>query len=337
MIPFRPHPGVVTGAAPLALTSRLLGGYPSASISTALCRLTARSVQSPRRSFHGFSGSLKLLHDQLQTRPEPQRAASTATPPSITTPPPASPSAPSDTASKPRRPRRLISAALFLLIGTIAGSSLRLLVSPPSPPLPGSEEDAYTTTVLASRAAKLPVVQSLASDPAWASWTAYSSIADADRPRRLTTGALAGSRGLGGYQRVFRNAATGECVTVAYVGAATSGWPGVVHGGLAATLLDEACGRCAAGVLDAGTGVTARLELNYRAPTLTNGFYVVRAAPELRDAEGAEGKEEKKKKSDKKIWVSARLETPEGKVCVEARGLFVVPKGFEVAKISEGF
>jgi acyl-coenzyme A thioesterase PaaI-like protein len=181
------------------------------------------------------------------------------------------------------------------------------------------------TTFLHDQASKIPLVQSLTSDPNWQSWDAYSVFTPDERPHRLTTGPLGGTRGLGGYQRIFHNASTGEFISVVYFGGALAGWPGVTHGGLIATILDESLGRCAIRQLGAGTGVTATLELKYLKPSVTNSFYVVRCMPVL---EGA---------SERKRWVEGRLETIDGRVCVEGRGLFVVPKGYKTREITGGF
>jgi len=106
-----------------------------------------------------------------------------------------------------------------------------------------------------------------------------------------------------------------------------------VHGGLIATVLDESLGRCAIARFPVQTGMTARLEFNYRRTTATNAFHVVRAWPV---AEGS---------TDRKSFAAGRLETVDGKICVEANGLFVVPKKvpqaalkpIELKKLEEGF
>lgn len=144
---------------------------------------------------------------------------------------------------------------------------------------------------------------------------------------------MGGSRGLGGYQRIFHNASTGEFVSVVWIGGALAGWPSIVHGGLIATVMDESMGRCAIAKFPARTGVTANLDFNYRAPAVTNAFYVVRAWPV---AEGS---------TERKGFVQGRLDTVNGKVCMEARGLFVLPKKLpesalkpiELKKLDEGF
>jgi hypothetical protein len=203
---------------------------------------------------------------------------------------------------------------------------VRLVLLPPLPPLPGTVEDERATEAVRGRAAKLAVVARLSGDPAWQSWDAYASIPPAGRASHLSAAALAGTRGVGGYQRVWFNPATLETVAVVYFGAATTGWPGVVHGGAIATMLDEHAGRVAFWVRrvmspPAGppAGVTRLLRLHYRKPTLADSFYVIRTQPraehELPPAERG--------KRARKVWLDSRLETPDGKLCVEAEVLFL--------------
>ena len=76
-------------------------------------------------------------------------------------------------------------------------------------------------------------------------------------------------------------------------------------------------------------GVTARLELSYRAPTLANRFYVLRAEVDESKAEQS---------SDRKVWTKGVVEeVGTGKVCVEAKALYVVPKGVKLGPIEDGF
>lgn len=76
-------------------------------------------------------------------------------------------------------------------------------------------------------------------------------------------------------------------------------------------------------------GVTANLELSYRAPTLANRFYVLRA--EIDESKVQQN-------TDTKRWVKGVLEeVGTGKVFVEAKGLFVVPRGIKLTPFEEGF
>jgi hypothetical protein len=71
--------------------------------------------------------------------------------------------------------------------------------------------------------------------------------------------------------------------------------------------------------------VTANLNLTYRAPTISNAFYIIRAWPVPEGSTATKGQ------------VAGRLETVDGKICVEASGLFVVPKKVKLREIAEGF
>ena len=165
-------------------------------------------------------------------------------------------------------------------------------------------------------------MKSMSEDPEWTVLEGYRVLSDEERRHVLTTGPMGGSRGLGGYRQTWTHKDTGECVTVIWIGGALAGWPGVTHGGVTATILDEALGTCAILKFPAKTGVTANLEINYLKPVVTNSFYILRAMPVK---EGGR---------DDKIWVSGRLETLEGRICVEAKGLFVVPRKYATRRLA---
>lgn len=155
---------------------------------------------------------------------------------------------------------------------------------------------------------------------------------------RLTTGALGGFRGMGGYHRVFYNAATGETASVLFLNRALSGWPLTAHGGALATILDEALGRCAISTLPARTGVTARLELQYRAPVMLPGVYTVECRPdEVPPAADSPQAEVGGPGELRKLWCTAELRSMDGKLCVVARGLFVVPRSYALARVKDRF
>ncbi|TVY71241.1 Uncharacterized protein LSUE1_G006730 [Lachnellula suecica] len=296
-----------------------------------------RCLKAPKRPAKTFQ-ALRCRHT---------RNYSTSSPPPP--PPPASPPPSSDPAAEPKKPidlrsqlaahhhhgkadppqkynlRPLIYATIVFMIGSLAGQYTSLIVAPPALPEAGSKEDKLMVKFLTKKAESLPIVQSLSTDPEWISYDAYSNLSEEERKLRITSGPLAGARAVGGFQRVFYNKDTGEIVTVIWLGGAVSGWPGVVHGGLTSTIMDEALRRCAVKNFPAKTGVTANLEVIYLKPVVTNDFYVVRSLPQ------AEGQ------TDNKIWVNGRLETLQGAVCVEAKALYVVPKKFKTRVISDNF
>jgi acyl-coenzyme A thioesterase PaaI-like protein len=210
------------------------------------------------------------------------------------------------------------------MLGLTAGEYIRLILAPPPLPPAGSKEDNRMIDFLHKEAAKLPIVQSLSTDPNWSSHTAYTSLPSSERPHRLTTGPLGGARAIGGYQQIFHHKESGEMITVIWFGGVIAGWPGVTHGGVTATIMDESLGRCAIRCFPSNTGVTANLELDYLKPIVTNSFYVIRASPE----QGA---------TERKAWVTGRLETLDGRVCVEAKALFVVPKKYTTRALGRDF
>ncbi|RYP69971.1 hypothetical protein DL771_005762 [Monosporascus sp. 5C6A] len=316
------------------LYTRTIRRAPSPCTTTISRRLTT----SPRR----FN---ELPNAAQPKQPGPIPASTAAIPPeqAAASDAQAAPNPPQQPKPPRRRRGAILYAAFFLLIGTTLGSLFRITIAPPDLPEPGTPEDEHLLAVIRRKAAALPLVQRLEADPEWTAWDAYSGFDDSQtsdtsdasdagvapmrrrREAHLTAGALAGSRGLA-YQRVFRNNATGECLNVVYFGGGTAGWPGVVHGGCLATVLDESLARCAILRFPSRTGVTATLELTYKAPTRTEAFYVVRARPA--SGEAAPGK------SDRKAWVEGSVETLDGRTCVLARALFVVPKGIKLAPLT---
>lgn len=149
-----------------------------------------------------------------------------------------------------------------------------------------------------------------------------------------------------------------ESVTLIELGPALCGYPGVIHGGISATILDEAMGRLATAALVGPKGhdadgdggerpVTARLEMRYLKPVKVEK--VVEREPEmpwLEERSGAlvkvEAWVERCEKERGKVWVAAEVrgESLEGRVrgevvLVEAQALFVVPRGYKPEKIVE--
>ncbi|OTA07090.1 hypothetical protein A9Z42_0079500 [Trichoderma parareesei] len=106
-------------------------------------------------------------------------------------------------------------------------------------------------------------------------------------------------------------------VSITYVGDKLCGHPGLVHGGMLATMLDEGLARGCFDALPHKIAVTANLEINYRKPTQANSFLVLRGKTV--------------KVEGRKAWAEGHIETlpaPGEKpvVLVEAKGLFISPK-----------
>ncbi|CAH0000979.1 unnamed protein product [Clonostachys byssicola] len=137
------------------------------------------------------------------------------------------------------------------------------------------------------------------------------------RRRSLTGGALLGPRMIVVPPLTWNDAEGREMVAVAYLGEDVCGHPGIVHGGLVATILDEGLARTCIKALPNQIAVTANLNINYRKPTPAGDFFVMKA--ETTKVEG------------RKAWVKGRIETlvepgQEPVVLAEATALFVSPK-----------
>ncbi|GAA6049216.1 hypothetical protein JCM3770_003315 [Rhodotorula araucariae] len=111
---------------------------------------------------------------------------------------------------------------------------------------------------------------------------------------------------------VFTTTDKRESVLVVHVGGGMCGHEGVVHGGLLATVMDEAMGRTALLNLPTNIGVTATLTMKYKKPTFANQYLVIRTT--LTEQKG------------RKAWVKGRIENTEGETLVEAESLFVEPR-----------
>ncbi|KAI4866322.1 HotDog domain-containing protein [Hypoxylon rubiginosum] len=296
-----------------------------------VARSPAPSQLSSCSSARLFTTSRIRSADHHTSKPKEDPIAATATAAPVPPPEPQQPASSSPDQPPRRRRRGLYHGAVFLLVGISLGTLLRYALAPPPRHPPGSPGDVLLTSKIHEDGSALPLVRELSADPAWTSWDAYAGLPARMVSSRITSGPLSGAGGLP-FQRLFHHGATGELVSVVYFGPGTTGWPGVVHGGALATVLDETLGRCAILRFPARTGVTARFELAYRAPTVASRFYVVRARPAAAENEGHDPA-----KSDRKMWVDGTLETLDGRVCVHAKALFVVPKGVKLQPLVEGF
>ncbi|SOV04889.1 uncharacterized protein UDID_02905 [Ustilago sp. UG-2017a] len=113
-----------------------------------------------------------------------------------------------------------------------------------------------------------------------------------------------GARELGG--------AEGDSTIITHLGPSVCGHDGIVHGGMLATICDEALARTAMYNLPGKVGVTARLEIDYRKPTMADQFIVVQT--ELVEQKG------------RKATVKGTVRDVEGQLLLQCRAIFVEPK-----------
>jgi adenylylsulfate kinase len=166
------------------------------------------------------------------------------------------------------------------------------------------------------------LVKSLRADPTLSESRPHLKMPANYRARSLTAGALSGPRKVPvpAYQWL---APEGKAITaITYVGEDLCGHPGIVHGGFLATMLDEGLARCCFDALPHKIGVTANLNIDYRKPTPSGSFLVLKA--ETTKVEG------------RKAWVKGHIEllaAPGEKptILAEATALYISPK---FAKVS---
>ncbi|KAF5632623.1 hypothetical protein F25303_9354 [Fusarium sp. NRRL 25303] len=129
----------------------------------------------------------------------------------------------------------------------------------------------------------------------------------------LTSTTLAGLHAISPPPFVYKDDAAGNILAFYHLGQKLSGHAGLVHGGIAAVLLDECMGRASFPRLAGKISVTANLNLNYKSPIKVDSFILIRA--DVTEVQG------------RKAWVRGVVEDAEnGTVLVEATGLFIEPK-----------
>ncbi|KAI9722787.1 MAG: hypothetical protein M1828_004483 [Chrysothrix sp. TS-e1954] len=162
----------------------------------------------------------------------------------------------------------------------------------------------------------LPLVTELRQNPSYTESRPALKIPEPIRPTNLTGGTLAGPGRIAVPPLVFADGGHSS-FTFLHLGHQLCGHPGILHGGLLATLLDENLARCCFPSLPKKVGVTANLKIDYRKPAPAGNNYVIKA--ETIKVEG------------RKAWVKGWIEGVEGDLkgvkMVEAEALFIQPKG----------
>lgn len=110
-----------------------------------------------------------------------------------------------------------------------------------------------------------------------------------------------------------------------FIGEGAEGFFGVTHGGALATILDEHLARVAIQHLPERTAVTANLDVNYRKASISGQFYVVEATLD------------QQRSTDRKAYVTGKVCDVEQNICVDASGLFMVPRGYKLRKLGDTY
>ncbi|KAG4420567.1 hypothetical protein IFR04_006274 [Cadophora malorum] len=162
-----------------------------------------------------------------------------------------------------------------------------------------------------------PLAVSLRAQPQYSESRPHLKVPEAQRSHSLTAGTLMGPGKVVVPPLVFSETGGKSLVSIQYLGGDLCGHPGLVHGGMLATMLDEGLARCCFAALPNKVGMTANLNINYRAPAQAGAFVVLRA--KTTKVEG------------RKAWVEGHIETLVGEgekpvVLVEASALFIEPR-----------
>ncbi len=151
----------------------------------------------------------------------------------------------------------------------------------------------------------------------------HLKVPEAQRSHSLTAGTLMGPGKVVVPPFVWSERGGKSLVSIQYLGGDLCGHPGLIHGGLLATMLDEGLARCCFAAIPNKVGMTANLNINYRAPAPAGAFVVLRA--KTTKVEG------------RKAWVEGFIETlvTDGEkpiVLVEASALFIEPRQAAVSR-----
>ncbi|KAJ0159868.1 hypothetical protein CTA2_8974, partial [Colletotrichum tanaceti] len=253
--------------------------------------------------------------------------------------------------SRSRRSRALWAVAFFVLGYKLTADEIATwrfafpFMHPPVETKDAAEIAMYRDKATYATIEDYPILQSMvpqvneagtrATLTDWEQWQPYQDFPAETLSKHLCGGTLNNPNALGLVHLVFRNRLTGEIVLAIMFGDGTSGWPAVVHGGMLSTIMDEAMARLAALNFSANTAVTARLSLDFKIPVSPRMLYIVRVNKALPDFQKRSSDEEDK--TDRKMWVIGRMEDPDGATVLEAKGLFVVPKGGNIQPLGKHF
>ncbi|KAF2017295.1 hypothetical protein BU24DRAFT_344714 [Aaosphaeria arxii CBS 175.79] len=228
-----------------------------------------------------------------------------------------------------------IGAGMGISVNTLVASRL-------SPPTPGSSEDQHALEQLAQGWDKLDAIVSLrskgynlhsdtslsGSGPGKGGWLELDlrrHIAEdtnvAEKPTRtLTEDTLTGIRGLG-IQRAFWNSETREIVAVVWIGTMLSGWPGIAHGGVIATIFEDVMSRMMAGPHGSVDSVStpSSMSVDYLRPTFSGNTFILRAS----FSKPALSEEARPREPEPKSWLPSWKDftkKPSGASTVEING-----------------
>ena len=183
---------------------------------------------------------------------------------------------------------------------------------------PATHSEAETNDYIVNH----PLAVKLRAQPGMSESRPHMRIPPAMRRHNLTAGTLMGDGKIEVPPLMFndKEAELPTLVSIMYLGPSLCGHPGVVHGGLLATLLDEGLARACFPALPNKVGVTASLKMDYRSPCPAGSYVVLKAQTTKIDG----------RKAWSKGWIELLGdEDGEGTKLVEAEALFIEPKNMK--------
>jgi adenylylsulfate kinase len=163
-----------------------------------------------------------------------------------------------------------------------------------------------------------PLTMSLRVNPDFSESRPHLKIPPSWRKHNLTGGTLCGPGKMAIPPFSWTERDGKSYVQITHVGTDLCGHMGIIHGGFLATMLDEGLARCCFPVLPFNVGMTAKLEINYKAPAMADQYLVLRATTV--------------KVEGRKAWVEGHIETlpteegQEPTILATASALYVSPK-----------
>lgn len=168
-----------------------------------------------------------------------------------------------------------------------------------------------------------PLAASLRADPDMVEARPHMQIPPSWRKHNLTGGTLMGPGKMIIPPFSWTEKSGKKYVQITHVGTDLCGHQGIIHGGFLATMLDEGLARCCFPALPYNIGMTAKLEINYKAPAMADQYLVLRATTT--------------KVEGRKAWVEGHIETlpteegQEPTILATASALYISPKQASVS------
>lgn len=214
----------------------------------------------------------------------------------------------------------LFSSVGFIMAAAPAYESATAVLSPPSDTdtlsmFSPADDDALAKEQFID---SHPLTKSLRENPDFIESRPHMKIPPSWRKHNLTGGTLIGPGKVAVPPFSWTEKSGKEFVQISHVGTDLCGHMGIIHGGFLATVLDEGLGRCCFPVLPFNVGMTAKLEVNYKAPAVADQYLVLRAKTV--------------KVEGRKAWVEGHIETlptkegEEPTVLATGSALYISPK-----------